>query len=47
MFGTRPPYRGFVLVEEHDLLFPKFDGAHSKSVTRTALVSSDVAIVMP
>ena len=46
-FGTRAPYRGFVSVEEHELSFPKFDGAHSKSVTRTALVSSDVAIVMP
>lgn len=47
MFGTRAPYRGFVSVEEHDLSFPKFDGTHSKSVTRTALVPSDAAIVMP
>ena len=47
MFGTRVPYRGFVSVEEHDLSFPKFDGTHSKSVTRAALVSSDAAIVMP
>ena len=47
MFGTRAPYRGFVSVEEHDLSFPKFDGTHSKSVTRAALVSSDAAIVMP
>ena len=46
-FGTRAPYRGFVSVEEHDLSFPKFDGTHSKSVTRAALVSSDAAIVMP
>ncbi|MDG2406895.1 MAG: NUDIX hydrolase [Paracoccaceae bacterium] len=46
-FETRTPYRGFVSVEEHDLSFQKFDGTHSKAVTRAALVSSDAAIVLP
>jgi ADP-ribose pyrophosphatase len=43
----RQTYASFFSVEETDLSFRRFDGGHSRTVTRAAFVSGDAVTVLP
>ena len=45
--AKRSVYHGFFSVEEHDLTYQKFNNEQSSILTRSALISSDAAIVLP
>ena len=44
---ARQPYANYFTVEEHDLQFPRFDGARSAPVTRAAFVGGDAVTILP
>ena len=45
--ARRLPYAQFFAVEEYDLSWRRFDGAHSPNTTRAAFVSGDAVTVLP
>lgn len=45
--ARRLPYAQFFAVEEYDLSWRRFDGAHSPITTRAAFVSGDAVTVLP
>jgi len=45
--ARRLPYAQFFAVEEYDLSWRRFDGAHSPTTTRAAFVSGDAVTVLP
>lgn len=44
---ARQPYAQYFTVEEHDVAFPRFDGAMSSQITRAAFIGGDAVTVLP
>lgn len=45
--ASRQPYTRFFALREDDLSFPRFDGKHSRMITRASFLSGDAVTVLP